>query len=315
MIRIILLSMFCFLSAMTSAFACSCDYQGSFIKISQYTPLVALVKVSKYLSFKDIHSSSTPTKTPMSMEVEIIEIYKGKESRKTVTVWGDNGILCRPYLSEFKEGQYYVIAFYKAGSGRGGTDEKDTDYSISICGAYWLKVDFDRSNATGDIDSKNGSSRTTSLSELSSTLARSQPVNVLSLKDQAHFSERNTFSSENYTILVQEVNFNVPRALDEEYWITLSLTIIDTAKAMRSQWLSLRDTSAIKCVFDWTSAWLWQDRETAISGRVKINSWTKESIEADFDIEVFDYNFKRSYIYNKKRTFLKAKKAATKQSK
>ena len=42
----------------------------------------------------------------MSMEVEIIEIYKGEETRKSVIVWGDIGNLCRPYLSAFKEGQY-----------------------------------------------------------------------------------------------------------------------------------------------------------------------------------------------------------------
>lgn len=130
MSRILVLSTFCFFSSITNVFACSCDYQGSFIKMSQHTPLVALIKVSKYLSFKDIYDS----KTPMSMEVKIIEIYKGKESRHAVTVWGDNGILCRPYLSEFKEGQYYVIAFDKGGSRRGHTDEKETDYSISIWG-------------------------------------------------------------------------------------------------------------------------------------------------------------------------------------
>ena len=170
MLRLLLLSTLCSLSSITTEFACSCDYQGSFIKMSQYTPLVALVKVSKYLSFKEIYSS----KTPMSMEVEIIEIYKGKESRKTVTVWGDNGILCRPYLSEFKEQQYYVIAFGKGGSGRGHTDEKETDYSISICGAFWLTADFGKSTVTGDIDSKNGTSRTIKLAELSSMLEKSQ---------------------------------------------------------------------------------------------------------------------------------------------
>ena len=82
----------------TKNFACDCEYQGSFLKMSEHTPLVAMIKVTKYLTFKEIYD----VKTPLSMEVELIEVYKGSESRKLVTVWGDNGILCRPYLSEFK---------------------------------------------------------------------------------------------------------------------------------------------------------------------------------------------------------------------
>ena len=40
----------------------------------------------------------------MSMEVEIMDIFKGKEIRKKITVWGDIGNLYRPYLEIFKEG-------------------------------------------------------------------------------------------------------------------------------------------------------------------------------------------------------------------
>ena len=309
MLRFILLSTICFISAATSAFACQCEYHGPFIKMAHHTPLVALIKVSKYLSFKELQFSNGPAKSPMSMEIEIIEIYIGKETRKSVVVWGDPGNLCRAYLSQFKEEHYYVMALNTGTPGFSHKDEKKSDYSITNCGEYWLTVDFHKSTASGDIDSKNASSRTTSLAELSSMLAKSQPVNVLSLKDQEHFSEMNTFSSGKHITLTQEVNFNIPRALDEEYWITLNLTIFDTAKAKQLQWFYLRDTSAIKSVFGWRSAWLWQDRETSISGRVRIISWTKDSIEVEFDIEVFEYNFRRSYIYDKKRTFLKAKKS------
>jgi hypothetical protein len=149
-------------------FACGCEYQGSFIKMSQRTPLVALIKVTRYLTFKDIYTE----KTPMSMEVEIIEIYKGQETRKTATVWGDIGDLCRPYLSEFKEGKYYVIAFDRGNYGGGHPEEKDTDFSISICGAYWLAVDKQKSLVSGDIDSENRTTSTIKLSELKSRLTK-----------------------------------------------------------------------------------------------------------------------------------------------
>jgi hypothetical protein len=117
--------------------------------MSKRTPLVALIKVTKYLTYKDIYNE----KTPMSMEVEIIDIYKGQEVRKTVTVWGDIGNLCRPYLSTFKEGQYYVIAFDNGNYSGGHPNEKDSDYSIFNCGCYWLTVDMETRKATGDINS------------------------------------------------------------------------------------------------------------------------------------------------------------------
>jgi hypothetical protein len=275
--------------------------------MAHHTHLVALIKVSKYLTFKDLHFSSGLTKTPMSMEVEIIQVYKGKETRKSVVVWGDIGNLCRPYLSQFKEEQYYVMALNQGTPGWGHTDEKETDYSIINCGEYWLTVDFSKSTASGDIDSKNRASRTTSLAELSSMLVKSQPVYVLSLKDQEYFSEKNTFSFKKPTTLVQEVSFNVPGALDEEYWITLTLKIVDTGKAKQFRVVNLRDTSVIKCEFNWQSPWHWEKRETTISGSIMIISWTRTFIEAGLDIEVFDYNFKRSYIYTKKRIFSKAK--------
>jgi hypothetical protein len=144
----VFISVFSF--SLAKSFACDCDYRGSFLKMTNRTPFVALVKVTKYLTYKDIYSE----KTPMSMEVEIVDIYKGQETRKTVTVWGDIGNLCRPYLSAFKEGQYYVIAFDNGNYGGGHPDEKDTDYSIFNCGSYWLAVNIETKEATGDIDSQ-----------------------------------------------------------------------------------------------------------------------------------------------------------------
>ena len=84
MTRYFLLLFLCVALATTKASACDCDYGGPFLKMASHTPFIALVKVTKYLTFKDIYGD----KTPMSMEVEIIETYKGNESRKAITVWG-----------------------------------------------------------------------------------------------------------------------------------------------------------------------------------------------------------------------------------
>jgi len=127
-----------FLSCLTmEMYACDCESQGNFYKVSPNTDFVALVKISEYLTFKDIYDSSTP----MSMEVEILEVFKGVDNRKKVKVWGDVGHLCRPYLSQFSVDSLYVIAFHKGEkrSDFGHRDETDNDYSISNCGEYWIK--------------------------------------------------------------------------------------------------------------------------------------------------------------------------------
>jgi hypothetical protein len=119
-------------------YACDCESQGNFYKVSPNSDLVALVKINKYLTFKDIYDSPTP----MSMEVEILEVFKGVDNRKTVKVWGDVGHLCRPYLNQFSVDSLYVIAFQKGekGSEFGHLNETENDYSISNCGEYWLKA-------------------------------------------------------------------------------------------------------------------------------------------------------------------------------
>lgn len=137
---IIILTVFINLIAVKS-FGCDCESQGDFYKVSPNTHLVALVKINKYLTFKDIYDSPTP----MSMEVEIREVFKGVDNRKTVKVWGDVGHLCRPYLNQFSVDSLYVIAFQKGekGSEFGHLSETENDYSISNCGEYWLKVNSD----------------------------------------------------------------------------------------------------------------------------------------------------------------------------
>jgi len=130
--------------------ACDCDYQGDFLKVVPNAKLVALVKVTRFLTYKDIYN----IRTPISMDVEIIDIYKGKESIKTVIVWGDNGTLCRPYLSQFTIGKHYVIAFSEGMDGtltNANKQERQTDYSISNCGDFTLSVDMEKQTAFGTI--------------------------------------------------------------------------------------------------------------------------------------------------------------------
>ena len=129
-------------------FACSCESLGDFLAVAPKSKLVALVKINRYLTFENIYNKPIP----MSMEVEIITVFHGQEERKTMVVWGDNGILCRPYLNTFAIDNFYIIAFEQGGIGRiNSENEKRTDYAISICGEYWLSADNKKKIATGAV--------------------------------------------------------------------------------------------------------------------------------------------------------------------
>ncbi|MBC7447817.1 MAG: hypothetical protein H7330_07130 [Hymenobacteraceae bacterium] len=154
-----------------AAFACDCDYGGEFLKVARASEFVALVKMTRYLRF----DSTFRRPMPLSMEVEVIDVYKGKETRKTVTVWGNNGMLCRPYLSNFDTGKHYFIAFDKADDGSKGyvhKNERPTDYTISVCGEYWLTADIGKQTAAGEAIGKNTVTSEIKLADIEASLTK-----------------------------------------------------------------------------------------------------------------------------------------------
>src|SRR5690606_38300435 len=92
--------------------ACQCECKGdcSFKVIANNQDFVALVKVISFDEYLDRNIDGHEGKMPCCMTVEIIKKYKGLENRKTFKICGDNGALCRPYLSNFQIGSYYLIA-------------------------------------------------------------------------------------------------------------------------------------------------------------------------------------------------------------
>lgn len=128
-------------------YPCSCEWNGPFFKVAKGTSLVALVKIKNYGSFSGNIS--------MYMEVEVIELLKGDDTRKILKVWGDTGMLCRPYLSRFQSDSIWVLSLFKSHS-EGyfrHPDEKEGDYNISGCGEYYMKVRND--TVIGLIDNVN----------------------------------------------------------------------------------------------------------------------------------------------------------------
>lgn len=77
------------------------------------------------------------------MTAEIIRKYKGREERKRIEVLGDDGVECRPYLSEFEVGKYYLIAPNKI-------DNSDSiQYYFFICSTEYLEVNKEENMAFG----------------------------------------------------------------------------------------------------------------------------------------------------------------------
>ena len=109
---------------------------------------VALVKVVSYDGYLTEEIMGHQGKMPRSMTVEIIKKYKGSETRKQIIIWGDDGKLCRPYISNFKIGEYFLIAPDLIENPQ-STDEKLTDYEFFSCSTDYLKVDFTAKVAQG----------------------------------------------------------------------------------------------------------------------------------------------------------------------
>ncbi len=72
------------------------------------------------------------------MQVEILEVLKGAESRQQVLVWGDNGFLCRHYVSQWSVGDTVIFSLHLIGQFSALPQEDSTDYFISVCGTYFL---------------------------------------------------------------------------------------------------------------------------------------------------------------------------------
>jgi hypothetical protein len=69
-------------------------------------------------------------RAPLYMIVEIESIIQGQDFRKNIKIWGDNGGLCRPYVTNFQLGKKYILAMKKNKEG----------YYLSACGKYYQEL-------------------------------------------------------------------------------------------------------------------------------------------------------------------------------
>jgi hypothetical protein len=136
-------------SIQSFACSCECNWNCRFGAISDNKEFVALIKVVEYSDFLEDKIYGYDDKMPYSMTVEIIKKYKGSESRKRIKIWGDNGMLCRPYIANFEVGKYYLIAPSLIGYDSEEIEWKN-DYDFFSCHTDYLEVDFDKKIAYGN---------------------------------------------------------------------------------------------------------------------------------------------------------------------
>lgn len=127
-------------------FACTCGAVANpFFKVAPKSVLVIRGKILR-------HTGSGEVKT--EMDVEVFETLAGKTDKSVISISGDPGNLCRPYVSGFPVATEWVLALQPANKSDSGLmREPDRgDYAISSCGAYWLKVKDGKAIGNLDID-------------------------------------------------------------------------------------------------------------------------------------------------------------------
>jgi len=75
------------------------------------------------------------------MEVKVLDSFASDIEDDEILVWGDTGILCRMYTSNFENGERYVLNVHRLKEEwTATTDEKEGDFAISVCGTHALVV-------------------------------------------------------------------------------------------------------------------------------------------------------------------------------
>jgi len=116
----------------SAVFACSCMWAGGFLTVAPNAEIVVHVRV------RDYHGRNR--KVDLAMDVLVLERLKGPPIARDIRIWGDNGALCRPYVSAFPRGSEWILAIRPQAAEMPGR----SDYYIPGCGAYWLKVENGR---------------------------------------------------------------------------------------------------------------------------------------------------------------------------
>lgn len=123
-------------SLTAGTYFCKCKHDRPFFDVAPGSALVAFVQINRYHYVNDF---------PRAIDVEILKTLYGKEKKKYIRIWSDDGKMCRPYATRFPLRSSWAMALDL------NHEEGESGYELSICGAYWLPVSAD--SVSGRIDS------------------------------------------------------------------------------------------------------------------------------------------------------------------
>lgn len=161
--------------------ACSCNWGGNFIHSSSLGELVIKGKViartyhlengERYTELDKAIQSKINNKLDEfygmgeSITIEVLELIRGTESRRTIEVFDSDGGDCRVSTKLFELGKTYIIATYKPNRQAPKLpNETLNDYAIGGCSENWIEYLPDSDSVKGMIKGKSIRKRTRSMS-------------------------------------------------------------------------------------------------------------------------------------------------------
>jgi hypothetical protein len=92
------------------------------------------------------------------------------------------------------------------------------------------------------------------------------------------YNKSNTWTRDSSVVLTQSISFNKKNTVDEEYWETLTINILDTTSITKKRVSPIADSTKIKMNYRFRSTWR-NRRDNRIDGYIKILNWSATQIK------------------------------------
>ena len=134
-------------------------------------------------------------------------------------------------------------------------------------------------------------------------LASCSRTNLLNYKYRIHYEENSIITSNTTFTLYQNVCYNRPGTIDEEFCYDLTLTFLDTTAAKTKKILNLEtDTLIIKSRCGKSSVWF-DSGNNKVTGQIEICVWDKNAVTLKENIYASGIGcYKGTRTYKKKES-------------
>lgn len=129
-------------------------------------------------------------------------------------------------------------------------------------------------------------------------------TNLLTYKHKKYYKDNSIITSDPTFKLYQNVCYNNPGVIDEEFCYYLTLKFIDTTSAKTKMIIDLQtDTLIVKAGYGIFSVWNWSDENNKVSGQIEILKWEKNEITLNENVKAVDLRRKETKKFVGTRTY------------